>query len=98
MLCKEYYDKLGFKKLTEVQRKILNKNKNILILSSCGSGKTEASYFNLLNDGKIIFVQPMKTLANSIEKRLNEYNSRLGLSNVSIQHSANQEDMFLQNK
>ena len=98
MLCKEYYDKLGFKKLTEVQRKVLNKNKNILILSSCGSGKTEASYFNLLNDGKIIFVQPMKTLANSIEKRLNEYNSRLGLSNVSIQHSANQEDMFLQNK
>lgn len=98
MLCKEYYDKLGFKKLTEVQRKILNKNKNILVLSSCGSGKTEAGYFNLLNDGKIIFVQPMKTLANSIEKRLNEYNSRLGLSNVSIQHSANQEDMFLQNK
>ena len=98
MLCKKYYDKLGFDELTEVQKKILNKKRNILILSSCGSGKTEASYFNLLDDGKVIFVQPMKTLANSIKERLNEYNLRLGLDNVLIQHSANREDIFLQNK
>lgn len=97
-MCKKYYDKLGFKDLTEVQRKILNKKKNVLILSSCGSGKTEASYFNMLDDGKLIFIQPMKTLATSIRERLNNYNERLGLESVGIQHSGESEDLFLQSK
>ena len=48
MKYKEIFDKLGFSKLTEVQSKIENVNKNILILSSCGSGKTEASFFKII--------------------------------------------------
>lgn len=98
MLCKRYYNQLGFNKLTEVQNKILGEKGNVLILSSCGSGKTEASYFNLLEDGKLIFIQPMKTLANSIQSRLNKYNKELGLESVTIQHSSNKGDAFLQNK
>lgn len=94
------YNKLGFARLTEVQNKIQNiKNKNILILSSCGSGKTEASYFNLLQDNnRIIFIEPMKTLSDSIHDRLNKYNNKLKLGEVTIQHSSRQEDRFLNNK
>lgn len=101
MKYKEIFDKLKFNNLTEVQQKISNlkNNKNILIVSSCGSGKTEASYFKMLEyNKKIIFIEPMKTLANSISDRLEFYNKRLGIGAVTIQHSSSQEDRFLQNK
>ncbi|MEX0083015.1 CRISPR-associated helicase Cas3' [Clostridium butyricum] len=98
----EYLDvfkKLNFKTLTEIQTKIKNSNNNILILSNCGSGKTEASYFKMLeSDAKTLFIEPMRTLANSIQDRCNDYNKHLGLENVTIQHSSRQEDKFLQNK
>lgn len=99
-----YINKLGFKnyKPTEVQEKMdkINKtNKNVLILSSCGSGKTEAAYNWTLNrGGKIIFAQPRTTLATSIYHRLNEYNNILGLEKWTIQHSNMSEDKFLNNK
>ena len=95
----DIFNKLGFCDKTEVQRRITDTDKNILILSFCGSGKTEASYFKMLEKGrKTIFIEPMKTLANSIQERLDNYNKQLGLEQVSINHSANNQDKFLQSK
>ena len=101
MKYKEIFEKLKLNNLTEVQQKIseLKNNKNILVVSSCGSGKTEASYFKMLEyNRKTIFIEPMKTLANSISDRLGFYNNQLGLDKVAIQHSSSQEDKFLKNK
>jgi len=98
--AKDYFKGIGFIKLTEVQRKIKDiKDKNILIISPCGSGKTEASHSKLLEWGKkSIFIQPQKTLATSIYNRLNEYHKILNLDKWTIQHSSIEEDRFLQNK
>lgn len=101
MKYKEIFEKLNLNNLTEVQNKIskLESNKNLLIVSSCGSGKTEASYFKMLEyDKKTIFIEPMKTLANSISDRLEFYNNQLNLPDVTLQHSSSQEDKFLKNK
>lgn len=101
MKYKEFFEKLNFNNMTEVQSRInkLKNNKNILIVSSCGSGKTEGSYFKMLEyNKKTIFIEPMKTLANSISDRLDSYNGKLGLEKVKLQHSSSQEDKFLQNK
>ncbi|WP_027409660.1 CRISPR-associated helicase Cas3' [Anoxybacteroides tepidamans] len=89
-------------KLTEVQQKIshLPKDRNVLILSSCGSGKTEAAYYLALQwGGRILYIQPQRTLATSIYERLKKYHSILGYSESwTIQHSALQEDPFLTNR
>lgn len=94
-----YFEKLDFTNLTEVQRKIINiKDKNILILSPCGSGKTEASHSKLLEwNKKSIIVEPQKTLVTSLYDRLNKYHDKLGLNKWTINHSSMQEDRFLQN-
>ena len=98
---RNFLKELGFNQLTEVQRKILEIDikKNILIISPCGSGKTEAIYNAILNYGtKSIIIQPMRTLATSIYNRVNSYNNILNLSEWTIQHSTMQNDMFLNNK
>jgi CRISPR-associated endonuclease/helicase Cas3 len=99
---KNYLELLGFKTHTEVQTKINNSkntNKNYLIISPTGSGKTEGIYNLLLNqDEKSLIIQPMRTLATSIYNRLNEYNLKLGFPPWTIQHSSIQEDKFLNNK
>ncbi|MBC6003624.1 MAG: CRISPR-associated helicase Cas3' [Paeniclostridium sordellii] len=86
-------------KLTEVQEKInkCNINKNQLILSSCGSGKTEASYYMVKKwNKKVLYAYPMKTLASSIHNRLNKYEQILNSGKVwTIQHSSANEDKFL---
>lgn len=70
-----------------------------MILSSTGSGKTEAVHSQLLKwDNKSIFIQPMKTLATSIYNRLNNYHNIFGLDKWTIQHSSIEEDRFLSNK
>lgn len=88
--------------LTEVQGKIdkCNLNKNQLILSSCGSGKTEASfYIGSMWNKRLLYVYPMKTLASSIHKRLNNYENILKSNELwSIQHSSAMEDKFLNSK
>jgi CRISPR-associated endonuclease/helicase Cas3 len=87
--------------LTEVQEKVLSipENKNVLILSPCGSGKTEASLYLLSKwGGRTIYVQPQKTLATSIYHRLKRYKDLLGMKETwTIQHSSLQEDPFLSN-
>lgn len=101
MKYKEIFNKLNFKSMTEVQQKIneIKGGKNILVVSSCGSGKTEGSYFKMLEYGeKTIIAEPMKTLANSISDRLGFYNNQLNLENVTLQHSSSQQDRFLKNK
>ena len=88
--------------LTEVQEKIdkCNLNKNQLILSSCGSGKTEASfYIGSMWNKRLLYVYPMKTLASSIHKRLNNYENILKSNELwTIQHSSAMEDKFLNSK
>ena len=88
--------------LTEVQEKIdkCNLNKNQLILSSCGSGKTEASfYIGSIWNKRLLYVYPMKTLASSIHKRLNNYENILKSNELwTIQHSSAMEDKFLNSK
>lgn len=95
-----YYEKLGFNELTEVQKGLLraDSDKNILIVSSTGSGKTEASHSQIIKWGnKAMFVQPMKTLASSIFERLNNYHKILNLKEWTEQHSSVEDDKFLQN-
>lgn len=87
-------------KLTEPQSKlvrVMNKKKNIILLSPCGSGKTEASYLLTKRwDRKTTYVLPMKTLATSIQQRLNTYESSLESGKEwSIQHSSISNDPFL---
>ncbi|WP_144537247.1 CRISPR-associated helicase Cas3' [Bacillus thuringiensis] len=87
-------------KLTEPQSKLLrvmNKRKNIILLSPCGSGKTEASYLLTKKwNKKTTYVLPMKTLATAIQTRLNMYESSLESgAKWSIQHSSASEDTFL---
>lgn len=98
MKSKEYFQKLGFDRLTEVQNKILKlSNKNVLILSPCGSGKTEASHSKLLEwNRKFIFIEPQTTLTSSIWERLNTYHNKLGLKECKVQHSSSRQDEFLQ--
>lgn len=109
-MFENYYDVLGktfgFKEPREIQRKakqLLKKhhNKNLLVIAGCGSGKTEVGNYALLNwNGKrSIFVEPMRTLATSIQKRLNNYNELLNIEyNWKIQHSGIEEDKYLENK
>ena len=56
--------------LTEVQEKIdkCNLNKNQLILSSCGSGKTEASfYIGSIWNKRLLYVYPFLLIEPSIK-------------------------------
>lgn len=89
--------------LREVQEKTLKaleKGKNIILLSGCGTGKTEAAYMvSKVWDGRTIYALPMKTLATSIADRLNVYEKRLGSNEIwTLQHSSSTEDRFLDNK
>lgn len=101
-----YFDILGFKKPRRIQveiKKVLedNPNKNILLIAGCGSGKTEVGNYSLLkwNGKRSTFVEPMKTLATSIQRRLNEYNEKLNIEHKwTIQHSSSQEDKYLEGK
>lgn len=85
--------------LTEVQQKIsrCDLNKNQLILSSCGSGKTEAAfYLSKKWNNKTLYINAMKTLATSIHKRLNDNEKSLKSSDIwSIYHSSIMNDKFL---
>ncbi|GAA0077579.1 CRISPR-associated helicase/endonuclease Cas3 [Clostridium sp. CTA-5] len=101
-----YFEILKFKNPREIQvdvKKVIedNKENNVLVIAGCGSGKTEiGNYFLLNKNGKrSIFIEPMRTLATSIQKRLDEYNKELNIEeNWTIQHSSNQEDRYLENK
>lgn len=88
-------------KLTEAQAKInnINKKKNVLILSPCGSGKTEIAYYlSKVWGGRCIYTLPMQTLATSLRERLNKYESKLHTDKSwSLQHSLISEDKFLDN-
>ncbi|ADL52044.1 CRISPR-associated helicase Cas3' [Clostridium cellulovorans] len=104
-MFENYYDIIGFKKPREIQKEIKNvlknKKENVLVISGCGSGKTEVGHYALLNWNGIrsIFVEPMKTLATSIQERLNEYNKILNINEKwTIQHSGIEEDKYLENK
>ncbi|MDF2881255.1 MAG: ATP-dependent helicase [Clostridiaceae bacterium] len=86
--------------LTEVQEKLskVPLDKNLLVLSSTGSGKTEGSYY-IANKwgGRHIYVLPQKTLATTICDRLDGYNEILNKKPYKLNHSSIQEDTTLQN-
>ncbi len=101
-----YFNILGFKNTRKIQEEVKNviernPHKNILVIAGCGSGKTEVGNYALLkwNGKRSIFVEPMRTLATSIQKRLDGYNKILNInSGWTIQHSSIQEDKYLENK
>jgi ATP-dependent Lhr-like helicase len=81
----EYYIKLGFANLTEVQKmtyaKILDHDLDLIVSAPTGSGKTEAVVVPLLvklaekkslsNEGiLILYVTPLRALNRDLEKRL----------------------------
>lgn len=88
--------------LKDVQKetiRALHKNKNVIVLSPCGSGKTEAAYLASKQwGGKTIYALPMKTLATTIQKRLNTYETNLQSGSMwTLQHSSENEDPNLSN-
>lgn len=101
-----YFEILEFANIREIQKNVKkvvedNTESNVLVIAGCGSGKTEIGNHFLLNrNGKrSIFVEPMKTLATSIQKRLNLYNRKLNIEEIwTIQHSSSKDDRYLENK
>ena len=99
MLEKDFYKKIGFKKLSEIQEKAMNSDRSTLVLGSCGSGKSEMALSKILKwDAKSLLIEPMRTLATSLKDRLNEYSEVLEVDCWTIQHSSASEDKFLSNK
>jgi Lhr-like helicases len=90
--------KFGYERLTEIQQKTIPKilldNKDLLIISPTGSGKTEAVFFPLIslilkNPNKKIFaiyVTPLRSLNRDIFKRMKEICEELNIK-VAVLHS-----------
>lgn len=91
-------EKASFNKIQIESEKIGKKNKNIVIVSPTGSGKTEASYLASKNfkNKRTIYGLPMKTLASSLNERLNRYECNINTEEKwSLQHSSAKEDANL---
>ena len=93
----EHIQSLGFKSLTNIQKKavpiILNKV-NTLIISPTGTGKTEAAILPLFylvakekdRQGlKILYITPLRALNRDLFRRIKSYADHFGLS-VDIRH------------
>lgn len=87
---------LGFKKLTEPQRKaipLILKGKNVLIIAPTGSGKTEAALIPILNlyiKGNykpiaILYITPLRALNRDLIDRIRWWASKLDLA-ASVRH------------
>lgn len=80
--------------------KTLRKHKNLLIVSPCGSGKTEAAYLVSKRwSGRTIYALPMKSLASSIQERLDGYERHFPDGEQwTLQHSSQSNDPNLENR
>ncbi len=91
------FEKLGFSKLTEIQKKaspIILQKKDCLVIAPTGSGKTECSvipiFFLLKNSkksGKIkaLYITPLRALNRDVFRRITKYAHSNGLS-IEIRH------------
>ena len=92
------FSRIGYKKLTEIQRKaipVIVRQKNALIISATGTGKTEAAIIPIINlvartdqpkkGINIIYVTPLKALNRDIFRRIQEYAEDNGLT-AKIRH------------
>ncbi|MEE6246383.1 MAG: DEAD/DEAH box helicase [Thermoproteota archaeon] len=92
------FSRIGYKKLTEIQRKaipVILRQKNALIISATGTGKTEAAIIPIINSIartdqpkkgiNVIYVTPLKALNRDIFRRIQEYAEGNGLT-AEIRH------------
>jgi len=91
------FEKFGFSKLTEIQKKaspIILQKKDCLVIAPTGSGKTECSVipiFSLLKNskksGKIkaLYITPLRALNRDVFRRITKYAHRNELS-IEIRH------------
>jgi len=96
--------KFGYERLTEIQQKTIPKilldNKDLLIISPTGSGKTEAVFFPLIslilkNPNKKIFaiyVTPLRSLNRDIFKRMKEICEELNIK-VAVQNTGHKQEV-----
>lgn len=87
----------GYSKLTHIQElsipKILYNNKDLLIISPTGSGKTEAIFFPLISlilkdkskRMQAIYITPLRSLNRDIMKRMKDICEELGIK-ISVLH------------
>ncbi|WAM31477.1 CRISPR-associated helicase/endonuclease Cas3 [Caldicellulosiruptor naganoensis] len=74
----------SFNNLRELQKYVLDKgDKNLIIVASTGSGKTEAALI-WAGDKKVFFTLPMRAALNAMFKRLKD---NIEISNIGLLHS-----------
>ncbi len=79
--------KLSFKNLTDMQKYALeNTNKNLILIGSTGSGKTESSLL-WLNNSKGFYTLPLKVASNAIYKRIKDEYAIKEKDAVALLHS-----------
>lgn len=78
------YLRKSFNDLRELQKYVLDKgDKNLIIVASTGSGKTEAALI-WAGDKKVFFTLPMRAALNAMFKRLKD---NIEISNIGLLHS-----------
>ena len=96
-ILESLFEKFGFSKLTEIQKKaspIILQKKDCLVIAPTGSGKTECSVipiFSLLKNSKkngkikIIYITPLRALNRDVFRRITKYAHENQLS-IEIRH------------
>lgn len=101
---KTKFDSLGFKQLTEIQKKatpVIYQKKDSLIIAPTGSGKTECSVipiFSLVSESqktgkiKVLYITPLRALNRDVFRRITRYAENEKLS-IEIRHGDTSQSM-----
>ena len=101
---KAKFDSLGFKKLTEIQKKavpIIFQKKDSLIIAPTGSGKTECCVIPIFSHVKksqkkgkikVLYITPLRALNRDVFRRITSYAENENLS-IEIRHGDTSQSM-----
>ncbi|MFB5646318.1 MAG: DEAD/DEAH box helicase, partial [Nitrosopumilaceae archaeon] len=101
---KTKFDSLGFKKLTEIQKKavpIIFQKKDSLIIAPTGSGKTECSTIPIFSHVKesqkcgkikVLYITPLRALNRDVFRRITRYAETEKIS-IEIRHGDTSQSM-----